>query len=67
MTGTLDQLRADGFTAVHLWTLRDTPRSRRFYAKSGFRATGATTGRDFGDGSPLPQVEYELVLAQRNG
>jgi GNAT superfamily N-acetyltransferase len=63
MSETLRQLRADGFGAVHLWTLRDTPQSRRFYTKSGFTQTGATTTRDFGDGQPLDQVEYELKLA----
>ncbi|MFD7240209.1 GNAT family N-acetyltransferase [Streptomyces syringium] len=30
MTGTLSRVRDDGFARVHLWTLRDTPRSRRF-------------------------------------
>ncbi|MFC6156910.1 GNAT family N-acetyltransferase [Kribbella jiaozuonensis] len=61
MTSTLQQLRADGFDRVHLWTLRDTPQSRRFYTKVGFTETGATQTRDFGDGNPLPQVEYELA------
>ncbi|WP_433019195.1 N-acetyltransferase family protein [Kribbella sp. CA-294648] len=65
MAETLGQLRAEGLTAVHLWTLRDTPQSRRFYEKSGFRETGATTERDFGDGAPLPQVEYEVALMPR--
>ena len=59
MTGTLDGLRGDGFAAVHLWTLRDTAQSRRFYTKSGFTETGATRTRDFGDERPLPQLEYE--------
>jgi GNAT superfamily N-acetyltransferase len=59
MTGTLNRLRDNGFTHAHLWTLRDTPRSRRFYVKCGFAETGATTTRDFGDGRPLVQVEYE--------
>lgn len=54
MTSTLAELGPD----VHLWTLRDTPQSRRFYLKSGFTETGATRTRDFGDGTPLPQVEY---------
>ncbi|MER7250313.1 GNAT family N-acetyltransferase [Kribbella sp. NPDC000426] len=60
MTSTLQQLSKDGFDRVHLWTLRDTPQSRRFYTKVGFTETGATQTRDFGDGNPLPQVEYEL-------
>ena len=58
MTGTLDTLRSTGFSRVRLWTLRDTPQSRRFYTKSGFTETGAARTRDFGDGVPLPQVEY---------
>ncbi|MFF0268581.1 GNAT family N-acetyltransferase [Kribbella sp. NPDC004536] len=61
MEATLQRLAADGFSRVHLWTLRDTPQSRRFYTKCGFLETGATQTRDFGDGNPLPQVEYELV------
>jgi GNAT superfamily N-acetyltransferase len=59
MAGTLDVLRADGLGAVHLWTLRDTLRSRRFYTKCGFSETGDVRTRDFGDGNPLAQVEYE--------
>jgi GNAT superfamily N-acetyltransferase len=63
MTATLQQLKADGYDRVHLWTLRDTPQSRRFYTKCGFTETGATQTRDFGDGNPLPQVEYERATA----
>lgn len=59
MAGTLLRLRADGFAHVHLWTLRDTRRSRRFYVKSGFAETGAVRTHDFGDGHPLDQVEYQ--------
>jgi GNAT superfamily N-acetyltransferase len=59
MTETLSVLRADCFEHVHLWTLRETPRSRRFYTKCGFAETGATRYRDFGDGNPLSQLEYE--------
>lgn len=62
MAASLRRLREDGFGGVHLWTLRDTPQSRRFYAKSGFTESGAVRGHDFGDGNPLQQVEYELVL-----
>jgi L-amino acid N-acyltransferase YncA len=60
MSETLRRLQADGFSGVHLWTLRDTAQSRRFYTKSGFTETGATTARDFGDGKELAQVEYEI-------
>jgi GNAT superfamily N-acetyltransferase len=59
MTATLQTLHIQGFSKVHLWTLRDTPQSRRFYTKSGFTETGATQPRDFGNGTPLQQVEYE--------
>ncbi|MFE9634647.1 GNAT family N-acetyltransferase [Streptomyces sp. NPDC006463] len=59
MTGTLLRLRDEGFARVHLWTLRDTPRSRRFYTKCGFTESGAARVFDFGDGNPLAQVEYE--------
>lgn len=58
MTETLHSLRDNGFGQVHLWTLRGTPQSRRFYAKSGFTETGETRTHDFGDGNPLDQVEY---------
>ncbi|MYU25371.1 GNAT family N-acetyltransferase [Streptomyces sp. SID8352] len=59
MTGTLRHPRDDGFTRAHLWTLRDTPRSRRFYAECGFTECGTARTHDFGDGNPLDQVEYE--------
>jgi RimJ/RimL family protein N-acetyltransferase len=62
MTASLQRMREDGFRRVHLWTLRDTPQSRRFYAKSGFTESGAVRGHDFGDGNPIEQVEYELIL-----
>ncbi|MFD6229908.1 GNAT family N-acetyltransferase [Streptomyces sp. NPDC060232] len=58
MTGTLEDLRGAGFARAHLWTLRDTPQSRRFYTKAGFTESGATRTYDFGDGQPLAQVEY---------
>ncbi|MGW7025640.1 N-acetyltransferase family protein [Streptomyces xanthophaeus] len=62
MARTLTGLRDEGFSRVHLWTLRDTPQSRRFYDKSGFTEAGATRPHDFGDGNPLTQVEYERPL-----
>ncbi|OMI35708.1 GNAT family N-acetyltransferase [Streptomyces sparsogenes] len=61
MTETLRHLRDGGFARVHLWTLRDTPRSRRFYTKCGFTECGTARTHDFGDGNPLDQVEYERV------
>lgn len=62
MTASLDRMRENGFRRAHLWTLRDTPQSRRFYAKSGFSESGAVRDHDFGDGNPVQQVEYELIL-----
>ncbi|MFI1645820.1 GNAT family N-acetyltransferase [Streptomyces avidinii] len=59
MTETLHHLRDAGFARAHLWTLRDTPQSRRFYTKCGFTETGSARPYDFGDGKPLTQVEYE--------
>jgi L-amino acid N-acyltransferase YncA len=65
MAGTLRELRAEGFEQAHLWTLKETPQSRRFYTKAGFTETGATRPRDFGNGEPLAQVEYERGLTDR--
>ncbi|GAB3835939.1 GNAT family N-acetyltransferase [Kribbella italica] len=62
MTQTLQTLRSQGFPKAHLWTLQATPQSRRFYTRSGFTETGRTQSRDFGDGNPLAQVEYERQL-----
>lgn len=59
MTETLRRLHDDGFARVHLWTLRDTPQSRRFYTKCGFTESGAARAFDYGDGNPIDQVEYE--------
>jgi len=59
MTEMLRSLRGDGFARAHPWTLRDTPRSRRFYTKCGVTETGAARALDFGDGNPLDQTEYE--------
>ncbi|MEV6039237.1 GNAT family N-acetyltransferase [Nonomuraea sp. NPDC052116] len=61
MTASLDRIREEGFGRIHLWTLRGTPQSRRFYAKSGFTESGAVRDHDFGDGNPIEQVEYELI------
>lgn len=59
MSGTLCRLRGGKFARVHLWTLRDTAQSRRFYAKCGFAESGSVRAFDFGDGNLLDQVEYE--------
>ncbi|MCY0944971.1 GNAT family N-acetyltransferase [Streptomyces antarcticus] len=64
---TLCRMSEGGAAGAHLWTLRDTPQSRRFYTKSGFTETGGTRLHDFGDGSPLQQVEYERVFTGPSG
>ncbi|TYB66064.1 GNAT family N-acetyltransferase [Nonomuraea sp. PA05] len=61
MAATLDRIHAGGFGRVHLWTLRDTPQSHRFYAKCGFTVSGTVRTYDYGDGHPLHQVEYVLI------
>lgn len=63
MNSTLDGAADAGYASIHLWTLRDTPRSRRFYIKSGFTESGATRLYDFGDGNPLDQLEYLRTCA----
>lgn len=62
MAAVLSHLQADGIRHVHLWTLRDTPQSRRFHTKSGFTESGATRDHDFGEGNVLAQVEYRIAL-----
>ncbi|WEV28637.1 GNAT family N-acetyltransferase [Streptomyces sp. 71268] len=61
MASTLTAIRERGARGIHLWTLRDTPRSRRFYARHGFTESGVVRDFDYGDGNPLPQVEYALT------
>ncbi|MER5773411.1 GNAT family N-acetyltransferase [Streptomyces sp. NPDC002039] len=63
MDETLRPLRAQGYAGVHLWTLRDTPQSRRFYVKCGFAECGTARAFDFGEGNLLEQVEYARPLA----
>ncbi|MEU9419205.1 GNAT family N-acetyltransferase [Streptomyces sp. NPDC048272] len=62
MDETLRGPRADGYAGVHLWTLRDTPQSRRFYVKCGFAECGTARAFDFGEGNLLDQVEYARPL-----
>jgi GNAT superfamily N-acetyltransferase len=40
MQAATGQLLRDGFARAVLWVLRDNPRARRFYEKSGWAATG---------------------------
>ncbi|MBO3746208.1 GNAT family N-acetyltransferase [Streptosporangiaceae bacterium NEAU-GS5] len=67
MTASLERISADDYPHIHLWTLRDTLQSRRFYAKAGFTESGVTRTHDYGDGHPLHQVEYELTQGSPEG
>lgn len=58
MDGTLDALAEAGYRNVRLWTLAGANRARRFYVRCGFRESGGTRERDFGDGRPVLEVEY---------
>ncbi|WP_343070477.1 GNAT family N-acetyltransferase [Nocardiopsis mwathae] len=62
MDAVLARLSGPGGRHVHVWTLRDTPQSRRFYAKCGFRPSGAHGRRAMGDGRHHEQVEYECFV-----
>ncbi|CAM4301140.1 hypothetical protein GCM10009799_45940 [Nocardiopsis rhodophaea] len=63
MDAVLARLSAAGFRRVHVWTLRETPQSHRFYTKCGFRASGAHRRRAMGDGDLHEQVEYERFVS----
>lgn len=58
MTETLRHLHDNSYAEVHLWTLRSTEQSRRFYTKCGFTESGAERTYDFGDGHLFDQLEY---------
>lgn len=61
----LNRLREKGYEMVHLWTLRDNVRARKFYEKCGFSFTGKekyTTVNITGKSEALAEVEYELKL-----
>ena len=62
MTGTLNSLCDSGYVAVHLWTLKSTAQSRRFYTKCGFTESGAERTYDFGDGQLRDQLEYHRAV-----
>lgn len=65
MTQTLRSLHNNGYAEVHLWTLRSTAQSRRFYTKCGFTESGAERTYDFGDGHPFDQLEYQRPVGTR--
>lgn len=62
-----EHLRTQGFSEAALWVLRDNPRARRFYERSGWSPTGRTS---LFEGSAtaevpafaVPEVEYSISL-----
>lgn len=54
-------LRADGFTSLYLWVLRDNARARTFYEKHGFSATGEEAPVEI-DGVAYSELRYALHL-----
>jgi len=65
MAETLRNLHRNGYADVHLWTLKSTAQSRRFYTKCGLTESGAERTYDFGDGRPLEQLEYRRPIESR--
>ncbi len=65
MTETLRRLHDSEYAEVHLWTLRSTAQSRRFYTKCRFTESGAERTYDFGDGQLLNQLEYQRPVGAR--
>ena len=57
----LERLAAAGFSEAMLWTLADTPRSRRFYEALGYRHDGGTQRRPATGGAL--EVRYRIELS----
>jgi GNAT superfamily N-acetyltransferase len=55
-----DEARRREYTAVRLWTPRDNPRARAFYAREGWTPTG---GERFVEDLQLDLVELRRMLA----
>ena len=57
-----EYLRDEGFSEAVLWVLRDNPRARVFYEKSGWFATGLEMMFDPQNAAPVPEVQYVVRL-----
>ncbi len=57
-----EYLRDEGFTEAVLWVLRDNPRARVFYEKSGWYATGQEMMFEPQNAEPVPEVQYIVQL-----
>jgi ribosomal protein S18 acetylase RimI-like enzyme len=61
VTHALQRLAAAGFSEGMLWTLADTPRSRRFYEALGYTHDGGTQRRQMTGGAL--EVRYRIGLS----
>jgi GNAT superfamily N-acetyltransferase len=64
MTRSLHELDERGFASSVLWVLRDNPRARAFYEKTGWRATGRELlwqGPQFASQPPEPVAEVQYA------
>ena len=57
-----EYLRDEGFSEAVLWVLRDNPRARVFYEKSGWFATGLEMMFEPQNAAPVPEVQYVVRL-----
>ena len=57
-----EYLRDEGFAEATLWVLRDNPRARVFYEKSGWMATGLEMMFEPRNAAPVPEVQYTVQL-----
>lgn len=55
----VDAVKAQGFSGLYLWTLRDNTRARAFYEHLGMTPTGQEREFEIA-GSYLPEVKYQL-------
>ena len=57
-----EYLRDEGFANAVLWVLRDNPRARVFYEKSGWQATGNEMMFEPQNAAPVAEVQYLVHL-----
>ena len=57
-----EYLRDEGFANAVLWVLRDNPRARVFYEKSGWQATGKEMMFEPQNAAPVAEVQYAVHL-----
>lgn len=62
MDDALSYLRSGPWTAATLWTLRDVPRTKRFYEAAGWSPDGTDKTEEIPAGNPVVQVRYRIDL-----